>query len=133
MFWTIKQEISEDAERLWERMKDVRDLEAKMSHDGYLKLYQLRSVLQALSAQVNTSSVISSCQYIKLYQLRSVPQALSAQVSTSSSISSGQYLKLYQLWLAPQAPSALASTASFISSCQYLKSSCQYFKLYQLR
>ena len=69
MFWTIKQEISEDAERLWERMKDVRDLEAKMSHDGYLKLYQLRSVPQASSAHVSTSSFISSGQYLKLYQL----------------------------------------------------------------
>ena len=38
----ILQKLSEDAEYIWERMKNLKDREAPMTHDGYLKLYQLR-------------------------------------------------------------------------------------------
>ncbi len=33
--------IARDAQRAWQRMKDLSDPEIKMSHDGYLKLYAL--------------------------------------------------------------------------------------------
>lgn len=34
--------VCEAASQLWARMKDRNDVEARMTHDGYLKLYQLR-------------------------------------------------------------------------------------------
>ncbi|KAL1415063.1 hypothetical protein MTO96_029841 [Rhipicephalus appendiculatus] len=39
---TDKLAVCEAASQLWARMKDRNDEEARMTHDGYLKLYQLR-------------------------------------------------------------------------------------------
>ena len=37
-----RQQHFEDSRVLWERMKDEQDSAVSMTHDGYLKLYQLK-------------------------------------------------------------------------------------------
>ncbi len=42
LYFYISQHYVAEAEKIWEKMKDVRNTKIRMSHDGYLKLYQLR-------------------------------------------------------------------------------------------
>ena len=37
----LLQRYADDATQYWNRMKDLRDERVKMTHDGYLKLFQL--------------------------------------------------------------------------------------------
>ena len=39
----VYQSLAEDAALVWEQMKDLSNHKVQMTHDGYLKLYQLQS------------------------------------------------------------------------------------------
>ena len=39
--YDIFQRYAQDAEGIWDRMKNFKDKNVNMSHDGYLKFYQL--------------------------------------------------------------------------------------------